>query len=398
MFDARHWKNAALGELADISSGESLPATLRNGPFDLMGANGSIGRAAKCNFDGGVLVGRVGAAGEVSRILEPCWVSDNALMVRPKSDRLSSRYAFHLLNNLGLNSIATKTAQPLVTQSQLRGLQLFLPELVDEQAAIADLLDTLDTQIQKTEALIAKLEKVKEGLLHDLLTRGIDENGQLRPSPEEAPELYKESPLGLIPREWQYGQLQDFGQLVSGQHIPGELSNRDGRGVPYFTGPTDFYSGQTITSSYTEFPQAMCSKGDLLITVKGSGCGKTATASTDACISRQLMAFSFKGVEQVFWRAFFSANENMINRIAEGGAIPGISRQQLLHIPAASPTSEYEFNAISETIAAHEKRQFLEARQLKKLNKQKSGLMGDLLTGRIRVSPLLEPAEAATPA
>src|SRR5690554_5181208 len=108
----------------------------------------------------------------------------------------------------------------------------------NEQDLIAHILDTLDTQIQKTEALIAKLEKVKEGLLHDLLTRGIDESGRLRPSPEQAPELYKESPLGLIPREGLINEIQSICELGRGRVISqGYLDAHPG--------PYPVYSSQT---------------------------------------------------------------------------------------------------------------------------------------------------------
>ena len=72
----------------------------------------------------------------------------------------------------------------------------------NEQPIIARILDTLDTAIHETEAIIAKLKAVKQGLLHDLLTRGIAANGELRPPQAEAPNLYKDSPLGWIPKEW----------------------------------------------------------------------------------------------------------------------------------------------------------------------------------------------------
>lgn len=39
--------------------------------------------------------------------------------------------------------------------------------------------------------------------LPDLFTRGVTADGQLRPPREEAPQLYKESPLGWIPKEWE---------------------------------------------------------------------------------------------------------------------------------------------------------------------------------------------------
>src|SRR5690606_37612683 len=58
--------------------------------------------------------------------------------------------------------------------------EITLPADKAEQAKIAEVLDTLDTTIRQTEAIIAKLKQAKQGLLHDLLTRGIDANGELR--------------------------------------------------------------------------------------------------------------------------------------------------------------------------------------------------------------------------
>ena len=108
-----------------------------------------------------------------------------------------------------LDKVSQGTTFAAISGNELKSL--LIAEIPEQEAAVLEtILDTLDTQIQKTEALIAKLEQVKEGLLHDLLTRGIDENGQLRPSPEQAPELYKESPLGLIPIEWEVGSLGEL--------------------------------------------------------------------------------------------------------------------------------------------------------------------------------------------
>ena len=72
------------------------------------------------------------------------------------------------------------------------------------------MLDTVDEAIAKTEAVIAKLKQVRAGLLHDLLTRGLDENGQLR-DPIAHPEQFQDSPLGRIPREWTVVSLKAFG-------------------------------------------------------------------------------------------------------------------------------------------------------------------------------------------
>ena len=147
-------------------------------------------------------------------------VDSHVTLLRPRKNQVDPGWLNELLRNprfqrhLEANCYTGSTNQLELSRSQLMKASVPTPSH-DEQRLIASLLDTLDTQIQKTEALIAKLEKVKEGLLHDLLTRGIDENGRLRPSPEQAPELYKESPLGLIPREWEIATLESVSNTVT---------------------------------------------------------------------------------------------------------------------------------------------------------------------------------------
>ena len=79
-----------------------------------------------------------------------------------------------------------------------------------EQRRIAEILSTLDETIEQTEALIAKYQQIKAGLMHDLLTRGVTLDGKLRPTRAEAPHLYKQSPLGWIPKEWTCENLGAF--------------------------------------------------------------------------------------------------------------------------------------------------------------------------------------------
>ena len=72
-----------------------------------------------------------------------------------------------------------------------------------EQRKIARILTTIDNLIEKTEVLIAKYQAIKQGMMHDLFTRGVDEHGYLRPTYDEAPDLYKPSELGWIPKIWE---------------------------------------------------------------------------------------------------------------------------------------------------------------------------------------------------
>jgi type I restriction enzyme S subunit len=81
-----------------------------------------------------------------------------------------------------------------------------------EQTKIAEILSTVDRAIEQTEALIAKQQRIKTGLMQDLLTRGIDEHGNLR---SEQTHKFKDSPLGRIPAEWEIEQLGKNSDLIT---------------------------------------------------------------------------------------------------------------------------------------------------------------------------------------
>jgi type I restriction enzyme, S subunit len=84
------------------------------------------------------------------------------------------------------------------------------------QQKIASILETLDQTIAHTEALIQKYQQIKAGLMHDLFTRGITPDGKLRTPREQAPELYRESAIGWIPKEWEILPLHKLSEMSSG--------------------------------------------------------------------------------------------------------------------------------------------------------------------------------------
>ena len=86
-----------------------------------------------------------------------------------------------------------------LNKQKLKQILFEYPESGREQAKVAEVLSTVDRAIEQTEALIAKQQRIKTGLMQDLLTCGIDEHGNLR---SEQTHEFKDSPLGRIPAEW----------------------------------------------------------------------------------------------------------------------------------------------------------------------------------------------------
>ena len=115
-----------------------------------------------------------------------------------------------------------------ITRKELSHFAALLPSAIEEQTKIAEVLSTIDTAIEQTEALIAKQQRIKTGLMQDLLTKGIDEHGNIR---SEATHTFKDSPLGRIPAEWEVGGLLEF-------------ASKDRQ--PVLTGPFGAQLGTTI--------------------------------------------------------------------------------------------------------------------------------------------------------
>lgn len=272
----------------------------------------------------------------------------------------------------------------------------------DAQPVIACVLDTLDTTIHETEAIIAKLKAVKQGLLHDLLTRGIDPNGELRPPQAEALHLYKQSPLGWIPKEWRAESLADITTLVT--------SGSRGWAAHYSDVGALFVRSQNIRTGYLDLSDRqhvflpMGGEGqrtrleslDLLITITGNGVGNVAHIPDGwtevAYVSQHVGLVRFLEPPLALLATQFlvqgaPGNKQLLDS-QYGQSKPGLSLDNLrnLYIPVP-PTSEREL--IVERLSCVQERVDEEIRYASQLRELKSGLMDDLLTGRVRVTPLL---------
>jgi type I restriction enzyme S subunit len=278
-----------------------------------------------------------------------------------------------------------------------------IPSTVGEQAKLAEILDTLDTAIQETEAIIAKLKAVKQGLLHDLLTRGIDDNGELRPPQAEAPHLYKQSALGWIPEEWQIKPLSHYtsseityGIVQAGPHVPG--------GVPYIrTGDMSgdslnresmLCTSQRIASSYA---RSRINAGDLVMAIRAT-VGKVLPVPPEldgANLTQGTARISPTADTDgafLLWAIRHARAQTAIQLEVKGTTFAEITLAALRQVPLAAPASKAEQFEIGRRMAVLDQRISIELDSLAKRRSQKAGLMDDLLTGRVRVTPLLEPA------
>ena len=147
-----------------------------------------------------------------------------------------------------------------------------------------------------------------------------------------------------LPNGWVWCRLSQTIMLYSGQDLIPSRYNDEGKGIPYITGASNLENKRVIINRWTETPTTHASKGDLLLTCKGSGVGKMAWCDIDdAHIARQIMALRcVKGLHPEYLELLMSA---MITSIKEkaNGLIPGLSRDMILDILSPiPPASEQE--------------------------------------------------------
>ena len=346
-------------------------------------------------------------------VIAPCdgYCSTDILVLRAK-DGVDSGFAGKVFQTEQVGAAAERTAigtkMPRTSWRHLKEVSVFCPEL-EEQKLTAQILDTLDTTIRETEALIDKLKAVKQGLLHDLLTRGIDANGQLRPQQNEAPQLYKESPLGWIPREWEVLPLAEvvastpnaivdgpFGSNLKTEHyrshgVPviqsGYVTSGEFRANTYFFVAPQHFQSQA---------RSRVDPGDIVMAKIGANAGMCAVLpdghsfgilagncmkiTTDECIARRDWLVPY------LHRLYQVTGMSSVRTETAQPAI-SLGRLRALHVPVP-PTSEQKRAA--DALSTAQFRLHSELENAATLQKLRSGLMDDLLTGRVRVTPLLE--------
>lgn len=192
----------SLETLAKIHYGKSPNDVLSiDGIVPVVGTGGTYGWADRAMFERGIVVARKGSLGTPHLFKKPFWPVDTTYAVIPCAG-IDIDWLYYCLLNFDLTKLNEATGVPSINRNWLAKTSFANPGSV-QQNKIAAILTCIDTAIEKTEALIAKYQQIKAGLMHDLFTRGVQPNGQLRPARSEAPELYRETAIGWIPRGWE---------------------------------------------------------------------------------------------------------------------------------------------------------------------------------------------------
>ena len=282
----------------------------------------------------------------------------------------------------------------------LANIPIFLPPLAKQQA-ISRILVSIDTAIEKTEALIDKYQQIKAGLMHDLFTRGVLPNGHLRPPREQAPELYQETAIGRIPKEWSVLKLGTMAKIVSGVTLGAKEDPSDTIDAPYLRvanvqdGYLDLTEIKTVRISPRTLEYLRLRPGDVLMNEGGDfdklGRGAVWAGEIDDCV-HQNHVFRVRADANVLlphYLAFYSESsfgkKHFLLSSKQSTNLASINSTQLNAYPIALPNVPEQDRIVKRLNAARHRIKTLQS-ESEKLHRQKLGLMQDLLTGKVPVT------------
>lgn len=383
----------------DIISKEDIEA--HPGPYPIYSSsaqgNGKFGEYGKFMFDEELITWSVDGGGYFFyREKHRYSVTNVCGYMRVKSSKLHPKFVFYSLVNQHRYQTFdyTTKAHPSVIQK----LYWFPKIGYEQQEKIASILTSIDTAIEKTEALIAKYQQIKAGLMHDLFTRGVLPSGQLRPPREQAPELYQETAIGWIPREWSKSDCSIEFAIESGITL-GQHRRPSKRPRAYLRVANVHRDELRLEDlAYLEvLPNESVptlQEFDLLI-VEGHAnraeIGRCAMVTADAAgllFQNHLFRLRPHRLNQFYalnWLNSHYAIRHWETMCSTSSGLNTINRRMLGRMFVAVPSPE-EQALIAQKALEAKKRIDLELQKLHKLRSQKLGLMHDLLTGKVSVT------------
>jgi type I restriction enzyme S subunit len=335
-----------------------------------------------------IMVVCIASIGEVAMASTECITNQqiNTIVCNKECDKNYIYYAI-LSSKNRLKRWAGITTSPIIKKSLFEKFPIPVPPL-PEQKKIAEILSTVDQAIEKVDGAIEKTQKLKKGMMQELLTKGIGHNE------------FKETELGRIPKEWKVIRLENVIKEMKNGFASGK---RDDNGIVQIRMNNVTTDGQLKFDSYLKVPKPeslkewLLRKGDLLFNNTNSYdlVGKSTilnTAPFPCTFSNHFTRIRF--TDEVipewilfhfitFWdKGFFKSVA--IRHVGQSA----VHTKYLTNIKLPLPPLP-EQQKIAEILSAVDERLNLLRKRKERLGRIKKGLMNDLLTGKVRVTSLI---------
>ena len=263
-----------------------------------------------------------------------------------------------------------------INKENLSKFKIKIPESLEEQKRVAEILTCVDNNIDITEQKIKKLEMIKEGMLEKLFNKGLGKN------------KLKDSELGLIPENWNILSLEEMGNdIIRGASPRPQGDPRYyGGNVPRLMGADVSRDGKVTIPKIDFLTEAgaklsrFLPKGTLVITCSGDVAVPT-FLGVDCCIHDGFIAFKqiSELIDNRFLYYFFLKFKKELEKVAtDGGIFVNLTTSLIKETKLALPPKEEQIQIVSILEKIDENIDVVKLKK-EKLEQLKKGLLNELL-------------------
>lgn len=289
----------------------------------------------------------------------PFKIKSSAIKILKSKAGIDLRFVFEKMKSINFPTGSHKRYYI----SQYQNMDVAVPPFL-EQKKIAEILSAVDEEIQKTDEIIFTTEKLKRGLMGNLLS---------------------------AKKSWRDVTLNKLGEIVTGntpktakKEYYGNnfvwVSPRDIAGQKYISESTKMLSSEGYEQT-RKLP-----KGSVLVVCIGSTIGKVGLATKELSTNQQINSIVVNEEndnEFVYYALLF--NKAKILEKVSTQAVPIINKNTFSNISIAVPSSKKEQRQITAVLSSVDEKISANQKLKEMLNLLKKGLMQDLLSGNKRV-------------
>jgi type I restriction enzyme S subunit len=399
------WKNIEFNELAKVQGGFAfksddyeeegvLLVRIGNLQHGMIGINNSVyikfQPSIHKNFvlrENDILIGMTGDLGKIAkvRIIDlPALLNQRVGRFIP-SLNTDIEFLYQLISSKifqeKLKLFFEGGAQANISPKQIESVKVFVPSTNLEQTQIAQILSKTDQAIEQTEKLIAKYQRIKTGLMQDLLTKGIDEKGNIR---SEKTHRFKTENGFRVPEEWEVNTLDRYCFIHNNLRKPiSSLERFEKKGIyPYYgaTGVIDYIDEYRVNGKYVLIGE----DGDHFLKFTKQNMTHLVNGKFNVSNHAHILSGNDKCMTE--WIHYFFCNRDITFYLTRQGAGRfKLNKAALLNLPMYLPSKKEQIKIVERIIAFEKQFKNIYAYR-EKLQSLKTGLMKDLLSGKVRVN------------
>lgn len=280
---------------------------------------------------------------------------------------INKKYLYYWFqkNKRKIERLGSGSTVPGIQLGELRALPIDIPS-EDEQKRIVRVLETWDYYIELLDRKIALKERLKKGLMQQLLT------GKKR--------------LPGFTGEWTNTKLGAIAKINMGQSPGSKNYNENGEGMVLIQGNADMKNGATIARIWTTEITKEAPAGSLIMTVRAP-VGELGIASSDVCIGRGVC--SIESDQLAFIKHYLTYFKSRWDKYIQGSTFESINGIDIRNLPISMPGKD-ESQEIAKILDLCDTEMATLKMKKDSLVKQKKYLLKNLISGTIRVPEVLE--------